>query len=77
MRKPDRSDEIAERIITGTLANKINVNISPSDEWWPFRNQLLVTLSAMQAINDGVSEIYLASVKSDEFHTDGTKKFMI
>ncbi len=60
---------------TGTLANKANVNISPSDEWWPFRNQLLITLSAMQAINDGVSEIYLASVKSDKFHTDGTKKF--
>lgn len=60
---------------TGTLANKANINISPSDEWWPFRNQLLITLSSMQAINDGVSEIYLASVKSDKFHTDGTKKF--
>lgn len=60
---------------TGTLVNKANVNISPSDEWWPFRNQLLITLSAMQAINDDVSEIYLASVKSDKFHTDGTKKF--
>lgn len=60
---------------TGTLANKANVNISPSDEWWPFRNQLLITLSSMQAISDGVSEIYLASVKSDKFHTDGTNKF--
>lgn len=58
-----------------TLANRKNVEISPSDEWWPFRNQLLITLSAMQAIRDGVSEIYLASVKSDKFHTDGTKKF--
>lgn len=60
---------------TGTLANTPNIAISPSEEWWPFRNQLLITLSAMQAIKDGVSEIYLASVKSDNFHTDGTKRF--
>lgn len=60
---------------TGTLANTPNIAISPSEEWWPFRNQLLITLSSMQAIKDGVSEIYLASVKSDNFHTDGTKRF--
>jgi|SRR5690606_16306784 len=60
---------------TGTLANTPNITISPSEEWWPFRNQLLITLSAMQAIKDGVSEIYVASVKSDNFHTDGTKRF--
>jgi 7-cyano-7-deazaguanine synthase len=60
---------------SGTLVNKENIEISPSEEWWPFRNQLLITLSAMQAINDGVSEIYLASVKSDKFHKDGTNKF--
>lgn len=60
---------------TGTLANTENVKISPSEEWWPYRNQLLITLSSMQAIKDGVSEIYLASVKSDNFHTDGTKMF--
>lgn len=60
---------------SGTLVNKKNIEISPSNEWWPFRNQLLITLSNMQAINDGVSEIYLASVKSDDFHKDGTKEF--
>lgn len=60
---------------SGTLANKENIDISPSDEWWPYRNQLLITLSAMQAIKDGVSELYLASVKSDNFHSDGTNMF--
>ncbi len=60
---------------SGTLANKEKIDISPSKEWWPFRNQLLISLAAMQAINDGVSEIYLASVKSDNFHVDGTKMF--
>jgi len=60
---------------TGTLANSDNLNISPSEEWWPFRNQLLITLASMQAIKDGISELYLASVKSDNFHKDGTKDF--
>lgn len=60
---------------SGTLANSENLSISPSEEWWPFRNQLLITLACMQAIKDGISEIYLASVKSDNFHKDGTKDF--
>lgn len=60
---------------SGTLAGKENSKNSPSEEWWPFRNQLLVSLASMQAYNDGVSEIYLASVKSDQFHTDGTSRF--
>ncbi|SDR77262.1 7-cyano-7-deazaguanine synthase [Maribacter dokdonensis] len=60
---------------SGTLANSKTSNISPSEEWWPFRNQLLVTLAAMQSIKDSVNEIYLASVKSDNFHKDGTIGF--
>lgn len=60
---------------SGTLANSDNLSISPSEEWWPFRNQLLITLASMQGIKDDISEIYLASVKSDNFHKDGTKNF--
>ena len=60
---------------SGTLAESKKIAISPSEEWWPFRNQLLVTLASMQAIKDGVTEIYLASVKSDAFHKDGTDGF--
>nr|AGU11099.1 ExsB [uncultured organism] len=59
----------------GTLANSDNLSVSPSEEWWPFRNQLLITLASMQGIKDGISELYLASVKSDNFHKDGTKIF--
>ncbi len=60
---------------SGTLVGSEQSSISPSVEWWPFRNQLLVTLAAMQAIKDSVTTIYLASVKSDNFHKDGTEKF--
>jgi len=60
---------------SGSLADSKTSDVSPSKEWWPFRNQLLVTLAAMQSIKDSVNEIYLASVKSDNFHKDGTKDF--
>lgn len=60
---------------TGTLANSDNLSLSPSEEWWPYRNQLLITLASMQGIKDGVKELYLASVKSDKFHKDGTEEF--
>lgn len=64
-----------KKLGTGSLANSENLSISPSEEWWPFRNQLLITLASMQGIKDGISELYLASVKSDNFHKDGTKDF--
>ena len=60
---------------SGSLANSKCPSISPSKEWWPYRNQLLITLASMQSIKDSVNEIYLASVKSDNFHKDGTKRF--
>lgn len=60
---------------SGSLANSKNINFSPSDEWWPYRNQLLITLALMQGIKDEINELHLASVKSDEFHKDGTKQF--
>lgn len=60
---------------TGDLVSKNSLTISPSEEWWPFRNQLLITLCLMQAISDNVKEIHLASVKSDFFHKDGTQEF--
>ncbi|RXQ91036.1 7-cyano-7-deazaguanine synthase [Ancylomarina salipaludis] len=60
---------------SGILANRKSIDNSPSDEWWPYRNQLLVTLSLMRAIKDDIKEIHLASVKSDKFHKDGTDKF--
>lgn len=60
---------------SGSMANKKSLEISPSTEWWPYRNQLLITLALMKGIQDDVKEIHLASVKSDFFHQDGTKEF--
>lgn len=60
---------------SGDLINQEKIDISPSPEWWPYRNQLLITLACMKAVSIGVLEVMIASVKSDEFHKDGTEKF--
>ena len=60
---------------TGDLSANDSLAISPSTEWWPYRNQLLVTLACMKAISMGVEELMLASVRTDGFHKDGTKEF--
>lgn len=60
---------------SGTLADKAAINGAPCPEWWPFRNQLLVTLAASRALSDNVKELILASVLTDGEHLDGSKKF--
>lgn len=60
----------------GDLSGKPPSNLSKS-EWWPYRNQLLITLACMKAISLDlkISEIMVASVKGDSRHKDGTKGF--
>jgi len=48
---------------------------APVSEWWPFRNQLLLTLAGMRAIAIGVDELMLGSVASDGSHADGRPEF--
>jgi len=64
-----------QKLGTGSLSNHAELNLAPTKEWWPYRNQLLITLALMQGIKDGINELHLASVKSDNFHKDGTDKF--
>ena len=49
---------------------------APVQEWWPYRNQLLVTLAGMRAITLGVKEILIATVRSDAVHADGQLDFI-
>lgn len=60
---------------SGSLSNRSELDIAPSVEWWPYRNQLLITIALMQGIKDEIKELHLASVKSDNFHRDGTNEF--
>lgn len=60
---------------SGDLVGSAPVNDAPVSEWWPYRNQMLVTLALMKAIQLGVCEMMVGSVKTDGQHTDGTKEF--
>lgn len=59
----------------GDLTGKPSLSISPVSEWWPFRNQFLVTVAGMRAIELGVGELLVGSVRTDSAHADGTRRF--
>lgn len=60
---------------SGDMAGKPALNVAPVSEWWPYRNQLLVTLAGMLAVTIGVTELMLGSVSSDGTHADGRAEF--
>ena len=60
---------------SGDLVGTTPIGNAPVSEWWPYRNQMLVTLALMKAIQLGVCELMVGSVKTDAQHTDGTAAF--
>lgn len=61
---------------SGDMAGASADSLAPASDWWPYRNQMLVTLAAMKAISLGVNVLYIGTVKSDEGHRDGTAAFI-
>lgn len=49
---------------------------SENSEFWPFRNQFLVTVAAMVAIKNGCDRILIGTVITDKRHKDGTEQFL-
>ena len=49
---------------------------APATDWWPYRNQLLITFAAMKAIGLDVTHLLVGTVKSDGSHRDGTPTFV-
>ncbi len=60
---------------SGDMAGSAALDVAPASEWWPFRNQLLVTLAGMKAVAAGVTELMVGSVSSDGVHADGRPQF--
>ena len=60
---------------SGDLANKAALDVAPVPEWWPFRNQLLLTLAGMRAVACGAQTLIIGSVASDGLHADGRSEF--
>lgn len=60
----------------GQMAGKRRLRESPSAEWWPFRNQLLITLGAMSLAGSGAQELMIGTVANDQLHADGRREFV-
>ena len=60
---------------SGDLVGSKPIDDAPVTEWWPYRNQMLVTLALMKAIQLDACELMVGSVKTDAQHTDGTREF--
>jgi 7-cyano-7-deazaguanine synthase len=62
---------------SGDMAGIPASAIAPVPEWWPFRNQMLVTFAAARAVSLGVGQLLVGSVASDESHQDGKAEFYV
>ena len=61
----------------GALSGRPTPNLAPTPEWWPFRNQLLVTLAAAYAVTHRFDTVMIGTVMSDGGrHADGTAAFI-
>lgn len=49
---------------------------SPHSEFWPFRNQYLITLGAMSAMKHVCSRVLIGTVSTDKRHMDGSVGFV-
>lgn len=61
---------------SGDMAGAEADSNAPSSDWWPYRNQMLISLAAMKAITLGVTHLWIGTVKSDSSHLDGTLAFV-
>lgn len=62
---------------SGDMAHAAPDAHANTSDWWPYRNQLLVTLACMRAISRGVGTLLVGTVKSDrDSHRDGTPEFI-
>jgi 7-cyano-7-deazaguanine synthase len=58
------------------MADRVPLPIAPTPEWWPFRNQFLITLAAMCAVREECDELLIGTVLSDNLHADGNVAFI-
>ncbi len=60
---------------SGDMAGTEPSAVAPVSEWWPYRNQLLITLGAAVALQEGMTIVSLGVVSSDGRHADGRLEF--
>ncbi|HET9342854.1 MAG TPA: 7-cyano-7-deazaguanine synthase [Candidatus Eremiobacteraceae bacterium] len=64
------------RFGSGDMDGSPPAECAPVNEWWPFRNQLLITMAAVVAIKRACSEVMIGCVDGDGRHVDGSPPFI-
>ena len=60
----------------GDMSERDASSHSKHSEFWPFRNQYLITLGAMTAIKYGCENVLIGTVITDKRHLDGSDGFI-
>ncbi|MGY2982681.1 7-cyano-7-deazaguanine synthase [Bradyrhizobium sp. USDA 4508] len=60
---------------TGSLAGTAPAEFAKAEEFWPYRNQMLITMAGMRFISEGLKEIMIGAVRTD-VHADGKAPFL-
>ncbi|MEG9500285.1 MAG: 7-cyano-7-deazaguanine synthase [Methylorubrum extorquens] len=61
---------------SGDLAGRAPLQVAPVPEWWPFRNQLILTLAGIAAVRLGVAQLMIGALATDGAHADGRAEFI-
>jgi 7-cyano-7-deazaguanine synthase len=61
---------------SGDMAGTASLGVAPVSEWWPLRNQMLVTLAAMRCVALGIKRLLIGTLKTDDHHADGRPGFV-
>jgi 7-cyano-7-deazaguanine synthase len=60
---------------SGDMAGRKPSSEAPASEWWPYRNQFLITVAAMKCHELGATEMMIGALRTDGFHVDSTPAF--
>jgi len=60
---------------SGDMAGEAPDALAPASDWWPYRNQMLITFAAMKAIALSATTLLIGTVTSDGTHADGREGF--
>ena len=73
----DELDVDLSTLGSGILAGRPQIEGAPTPEWYPFRNQHLVTIAAAHALGHGLGSVVLGTVSGDgSRHADSTPGFV-
>lgn len=61
---------------SGDLAGTEATEGAPASEWWPYRNQYLLTVAGMVCHAQSTKCLLIGALRTDGFHADGTEGFI-